>query len=401
MYNYVTSFAVGKTGGGANTGTSLETIKKGDILIVDYNSGAVLTGTSNTITTNPVIAIVSCKEDGVPIVSGPIYGQTLVGGGKSAYVAPAYTKKGFGYTSASTSVGVPAVAATASNYDFSIVLKTDLRLHPNKQDRLDFSVTSVGGYDLAKKAVLAINAPSDINPKLDGQKHVTAIVTSNGTPGNIGTAATATVTKGITKVTFSAAHGRSVGDIIYFPNGGTYKVAAVPSTTVITLDMPYTGESEVYLADTVQVMTSVTLFGVVITANQIKYSNPVDQYNQIDFEVGLSENWAVSPVTITTYNPGKGTGWQLRDKEIACMGWTGYTDRRDVMRAEFPFATSIALNYLTVELSYKAPVRGDLQQMLDGNGAVFIAFDNAASTQSTAVLAILNPWATSGGVSLS
>jgi len=266
---------------------------------------------------------------------------------------------------------------------------------------MDYSVKSVGGYDLAKKAVLAITAPGDINPKLDGQKYVTAVVTSNGTPGNIGTAATATVTKGLTKVTFSAVHGRSVGDIIYFPNGGTYKVATVTSTTVIQLDSPYTGESEVYVADTVKVMTSVTLFGVVVTANQIKYSNPVDQYNQIDFEIGLSENWVVSPVTITTYNPGKGTGWQVRDKEVACMGWTGYTDRRDTMRPEFVFATSTALNYLTVELNYKAPVRGDLQQMLDGNGAVFIAFDNAASTQSTAVLEILNPWATSGGVSLS
>lgn len=401
MYNYVTSFAVGKTGGGANTGTSLETIKKGDILIVDYNSGAVLTGTSNTITTNPVIAIVSCKEDGVPIVSGPIYGDTLVGGGRTAYAAPAYTKKGFGYTSASTGVGVPAVAATESVYNFSIVFKTDLRLHPNSQDRLDYSVKSVGGYDLAKKAVLAINAPSDINPKLDGQKYVTAIVTSNGTAGNIGTAATATVTKGLTKVTFGAVHGRSVGDIIYFPNGGTYKVATVTSTTVIQLDSPYTGESEVYAADTAKVMTSVTLYGVVVTANQIKYSNPVDKYNQIDFEIGLSENWAVSLVTITAYSPGKGIGWQVRDKEIACMGWAGYTDRRDPMRSEFPFATSTALNYLTVELSYKAPVRGDLQQMIEGNGAVFIAFDNAAATQSTAVLAILNPWATSGGVSLS
>ena len=401
MYNYVTSFAVGKTGGGANTGTSLETIKKGDILIVDYNSGAVLTGASNTITTNPVIAIVSCKEDGVPIVSGPIYGQTLVGGGKSAYVAPAYTKKGFGYNSVSTTVGVPAVAATASNYDFSIVFKTNLKLQPNKQDRLDVSIKSVGGYDLAKKAVLAVNEPKDINPKIDGQEYVTAVVTSNGTAGNIGTAATATATKGLTKVTFSAVHGRAVGDIIYFPNGGTYKVATVTSTTVIQLDSPYTGASEVYVADTVKVMTAVTLFGVVITANQIKYSNPVDKYNQIDFEIGLSENWILSPVTITAYNPGKGTGWQLRDKEISCMGWAGYTDRNDTMRAEFPFATSTTLNYLTAELSYKAPVRGDLQQMLDGNGALFIAFDNAASTQSTAVLAILNPWATSGGVSLS
>ena len=82
------------------------------------------------------------------------------------------------------------------------------------------------------------------------------------------------------------------------------------------------------------------------------------------------------------------------------MGWNGYTDRRDVMRAEYPFQTELAKNYLTVELSSIAPVQGDLQQTLEGPQSVFIAFDNAASTQSTAVLAILAPWSLSGGVSL-
>lgn len=93
MYNSVRSFVGGKAGGGANVGTSLETIKKGDILIVDYNSGSVLTGTGNTISTSPVIVLVSCIEDGKPIISGPIYGHNQLTGGKSAYVASALTKK--------------------------------------------------------------------------------------------------------------------------------------------------------------------------------------------------------------------------------------------------------------------------------------------------------------------
>ena len=401
MYNFVKSFVVGKTGGGANVGTSLETIKKGDILIVDYNSGSVLTGTSNTITTNPVIAIAHCIKDGVPIISGPIYGSKLVAGGKTAYAAAALKKMAIGYSTANTNIGVPAEGSTESTYDFSIVYKTDLRLHPNRQDRKDFSVVSVGGYDLARKMMLAINAEVDTNPKLYGPKYVKALVTSNGTAGNIGTAATCAVTKGLVTVTFGAAHGRSVGDIIYFPNGGTYKVAKVVSTTVLELDSPYLGETETYTADTVKVMTTVTLFGVTIEAVKIEYTNPVDKYNQIDFEIGLSENFGISPTVVTAFNPGKGLGWQVRDMEIACMGWAGYTDRNDVKRTEYPFQTAIDKNYLTVEVSSMAPVTGDLQQTYQAPQSVFIAFDNAASTQSTAVLAILNPWTTSGGVSLS
>lgn len=399
MYNHVKSFVAGKSGGGANTGTSLETIKKGDILIVDYNSGAVLTGTSNTVSTNPVIVLAHCMQDGVPIISGPIYGNKLVAGGKTAYVAQASKKMAVGYSSTNTALNLPAVG-TEATYNFAIVYKTDLRLHPNRQDRKDYSVVSVGGYDLAKKAVEAINAPVDTNPKLDGTKYVTALITSDGTAGNIGTAATATVTKGLTKVTFSAAHGRSVGDIIYFPNGGTYKVATVTSTTVIQLDMPYLGESEVYVADTVKVMTTVTKFGFTVTAVKIERTNPVDAYNQIDFEIGLSENFTLTPVVVTAYNPGKGIGWQVRDMEVSCLGWNGYTDRKDTMRNEYNFQTDIAKNYLTVELASMAPVRGDLQQEFQGPQSVFIAFDNAAATQSTAVLAILNPWAVSGGISL-
>ena len=400
MYNSVRSFVGGKAGGGANVGTSLETIKKGDILIVDYNSGSVLTGTGNTISTSPVIVLVSCIEDGKPIISGPIYGHNQLTGGKSNYVAPALTKKAVGYSTTSTGLSLPAVATTESTYNFSIVYKTDLRLHPNRQDRTDHSVVSVGGYDLARKMVSSINADIDINPKLSGPKYVKAIVTTDGTAGNIGTAATATVTKGLTAVTFSAAHGRTVGDIIYFPNGGTYKVATVTSTTVIQLDAPYSGASEVYIADTAKVMTSVTKFGVVVEAVKINYTNPVDKYNQIDFEIGLSENFALTPVVMTAFNPGKGLGWQVRDMEVSCLGWNGYTDRNDTKRSEYPFQSVVTSNYLTVELSSKAPVQADFQQTIDAPVSVFIAFDNAAATQSTAVLAILAPWALSGGVSL-
>jgi len=400
MRNFVTSFVAGKAGGGANVGTSLETIKKGDVLIVDYNSGAVLTGANNTVDTNPVIVIAHAIEDGKPLVSGPIYGKKLVAGSKNAYVAPVQPVKGVGYTSASTGGDLPTLAEEAT-FSAGIVLKTDLRLHPNRQDRIDISVRSLGGYDLARKLADSLSGAIDRNPVLYDKKYVFGRVTSDGTPTNIGTSATATVTKGSKEVTFGAVHGLSAGAFLDFPNVGVYEVANIDSTTVVTLDAPYAGESEVIAADTVKEQDGAAAFGFEVVGVKQERTNPVDSYSQVDFELGLSENFGMEAVTVTEYKPGVGTGWQVRDMEVSCLGFNGYTDRLDTMRAEYPFQSVITSNYLTYSISSMAPVRGDLQQSFEGPQSVFIAFDNAASTQSTAVMAILAPWAASGGIDLS
>ena len=70
--NYVTSFVNGKVGGIADVGTSLETITKGDILVINADTGAVLTGAGNTVSTAPRIALAYCVVDGYPIISNVI-----------------------------------------------------------------------------------------------------------------------------------------------------------------------------------------------------------------------------------------------------------------------------------------------------------------------------------------
>ena len=141
MYNYVTSFLAGKVGGTANVGTGLANIKNGDLFIINAESGAILTGTGNTITTAPVIALVGCIEDGKPMVSGPIYGKALKGGGLSVYAAATVLKKAFGYSTVNTTATIPTVTKETT-FNGAVVLKDELRLVPNKQPRLDFNVVS-------------------------------------------------------------------------------------------------------------------------------------------------------------------------------------------------------------------------------------------------------------------
>ncbi|WP_428743148.1 hypothetical protein [Tenacibaculum sp.] len=397
----VTSFVGGKSGGGANVGTGLSNIKKGDILILNADTGEVLTGGGNTITTAPNIAFASCVKDGIPIISGVINGKALKAGSRQAYVAPVPQVSAFGYSSVNTAATIPAAGSEYQTFSGAIVYDSELRIRPNRQERHEFSAYSKGGYDLAKNLVLDINRDVDTNPRIAGDKLFTAVVTANGSQANIGTAATATVIKGSTKVTFSSAHGLSIGDIIYFPNGGVYTVYAVPSTTVITLDYAYIGASEVYLADTVKELTTVTLYGVQVTAKLLERENPVDQYSQIKFTIGLSENFNLKEDVVTAYVRGVGSGWQVRDKEVSCLGWMGYTDRNDTKRNEYSFSTEVDKNYVTVSLSSEVGIQLDLQQNGVAPVTAFLAFDNAASTQLDAVMAILTPWAATGGIDLS
>ena len=400
MRNFVTSFVAGRAGGGANVGTELENIRRGDIFIINYDTGAILSGSGNTIVNTPVIAIVSCIEDGVPIVSGPIFGNRLAGGSTSPFVAPVFTIKGFGFTAASTASTLPTFA-TPQIFNFNVVLKDNLRLLSNRQSRFDYSVQSTGGYDLALRAKSAVNSVADVNPRMPGQALFSASISTNGSQANIGTAATSTVVRGSRRVVFSSAHGLTAGAFVFFPRTGTFRVDSVTNTTTIMLDAPYHAISETLGATVAKVLSTVTQFGIEIVANEVRYTNPVDQYNQIDFEIGLSENFGLREVTVAAYNPGRGLGWQVRDKEVSCLGWVGHTDRLCAVRTSYQFQSVTALNYRTTEISSIAPVIGDLQQTLDGPQSVFIAFDNAAATQSNAVLAILAPWALSGGVNLS
>ncbi len=399
---FVTKFLGGKVGGGANVGTSLETIKKGDILLINTNTGAVLTGGGNDIANAPVISVVTCMEDGVPLVSKPIYGAALVSGSRQDYSAPVQEVRGFGYSSVNTAGNISSVSELTT-YTGAIVFDTESRLLANKQDRLDFSVESeTGGYDAAVKIVRDINREADVNPHVTGKRYIKATVKTNGTEANIGTAATATVISRSREVVFGAAHGLSVGNIVMFPNGGTYKVASVPNTTTIMLDYPYQGDSEVYPADTAKSLTSVDLYGVQLDAYELERISKDDEYNIVKFSVALSNGLAgLEDTEITAYTRGQGSGWETRDLEVKHLGWNGYSDRNNTKRLDFPFFTDFDRNYDVVSLYYEESIRGDFYNNNDAPNGVLLVFDAAASTQKDAVMAILAPWAASGGIDLS
>lgn len=398
----VTSFIAGKVGGGANAGTGLGNIKKGDIFVVNADTSTIMTGGSHTVTNAPNIAIAHCIQDGYPIMSGIISGKALKEGSTKDFIAPVAQVSGFGYHPTVNPTGtLPAAGDVEDEFGGAIVVPTDLRLSPNRQSRHEFNAVSKGGYDLGMKLVRDINRPVDTNPRIGGEKLFFAKLISNGTKTNIGTSATVDVVEGSDSVTFSSAHGLNAGDYVEFPDAGLYTVKAAPSTTVITLNYAYAGVSETIPADTAKEVDTPTLFGIVVNTIVLVPTNPVDKYNQVVFSLAISENLETVESVITAPVTGQGKGWEVRGKEIACMGWSGGTDRLDTMRTEYPFTTSLDIDYNTVSLSALAPIRIDMQQTGQAPVALFFAFDDAAETQRTAVMDILTPWALSGGVDLS
>ena len=401
--NHVTTFITGKQTGADNTGSTLETMVKGDLLLINYDTLAVLSGAGNTIANAPVIAIAYCKEDGVPLISNPIYGKSLTGGGSTAYAAPAYAKKGFGYTSASTTATLPAVGSTEIEWSGALVFPTDLRLRPNKQSRLEFNVYSKGGYDLALKLKSDINRMSDVNPRLDGNKLVVANISSNLTTVIGAVGVTYAVTKGTKTVTFSAAHGLVQGSYVKLADGYTYRVASLGTGNVLYLDSAYLGATVTAATSNLSFksadgVTEPSLIGIEIVANPIVINNPVDKYDQVDFTIGLSKAFgSLAEVVITAFGLGAGTGQQIRDFEISCMGWDGYTDRRDPMRQAYSFQSNLSLPYNTVSVSSKLPVT-DYGNPVDAPVSVLLAFYNTVATQRTTFMGILTPWLASGGV---
>ena len=88
------------------------------------------------------------------------------------------------------------------------------------------------------------------------------------------------MTKGLSHICCTWYPGAHFG----FPNVGFTKVVERSKVSGYS----YAGVSETMLS-TVNKLVAGAFGGVQFNANQIKRTNPVDQYSQLDFEIGLSE----------------------------------------------------------------------------------------------------------------
>ena len=151
-------------------------------------------------------------------------------------------------------------------------------------------------------------------------------VVSNGTLAAIGTA-TLAATNGSKLLTYSAAHSLAVGDLVFIA-GATYKVAAVPSTTTVTLNIAFQGTTVTALAtgttyaSTHGKLTVPTAFGIRLTGVPAPFNvNTMRDYYANRFTTTFSDSSVL--ITVSGAQNGNGVWQQVAMDEYLSYGYEG------------------------------------------------------------------------------
>lgn len=215
-------------------------------------------------------------------------------------------------------------------------------------------------------------------------------VISDGTTAAIGTA-TLAATNGSTALTYSAAHSLAVGDLVFIA-GATYQVAAVPTTTTVTLSTPFEGTTVTALATGTTYatnhgkLTAAANFGVRLTGVQANFDvNAMRDYYVNRFTVTFSDESTL--ITTTGARTGSGVWQQVAMDEYMSYGFEGQNDMLAVPPRFRDQAVIEGNKYGCMEISWTEDIRG-LVSLQGGKGSVLVYVDLGTSgafpaTQST------------------
>ena len=216
-------------------------------------------------------------------------------------------------------------------------------------------------------------------------------VISDGTPAAIGTA-TLAATNGSKALTYSAAHGLAVGDLIFIA-GATYQIAAVPTTTTATLSTPFEGTTVTALATGTTYasehgeLSAVTNFGVRMTGVQADFDvNAMRDFYVNRFTVTFSDSSTL--ITTTGARTGSGVWQQVAMDEYMSYGFEGQNDmlgtppRHRDQEVKIPgqgTITAADARYGCLEISWTENIQG-LVSLQGGKGSVLVYINLDAAT---------------------
>lgn len=359
MYKNVNRVLVGS---GANTGSgTLQTIKKGDLLLVD-ESGKVLANAnaSKAIPKYAKVYIAMGIADGEAVLSSPIQGNTVSNYVKHNYVAPVQAVRLIG----------PNIEATAdTQYHLRILIKDQNRIFGEKPTLIDFFSIANGSQE-----DLALDFMKQFYTKNYGHNFQGTLLqldrVNDGTVTTFGTGINITVVKGSTLVSAGAAHGLTAGDHIRI-QGIDYVVATVPSSTTFTLDIAYTGVSETITAGDANTgkVATITNWGLRLTglAQNSRLSRaanePIDEYEWVVFDASFSSVDAVfaADVTKTEANPGNGYWKQVAQAEHNAKGYLGDMSRRRYFDIRIDNNVDPTKTYGSIVITHAEIMNGDFQ----------------------------------------
>jgi hypothetical protein len=221
-------------------------------------------------------------------------------------------------------------------------------------------------------------------------------VVSNGTLAAIGTA-TLAATNGSKLLTYSAAHSLAVDDLVFIA-GATYKVAAVPSATTVTLNIAFQGTTVTALAtgttyaSTHGKLTVPTAFGVRLTGVPAPFNvNTMRDYYANRFTTTFSDSSTL--ITVSGAQNGNGVWQQVAMDEYLSYGFEGENNQLAVpslardQYVKIPGVGSLVAadcTYSALSIAWTEDMRGLVAMApAKGNVIVYLNLTTAGSLSAT------------------
>lgn len=392
MLNYVNRVIVGKSTGGANTGSTLAAITRGDILVLGEDMSILANGADK----QPCYVVVGTGVTANPfIMSSLIHPIDSMKVNQKTTRAAAAQVSYVGWNGTVGNITVPAVGDIA---EVILAFKDRLRLIANRQTRLVLNAAAIttDRYDICALLEAQSRFSSPHSDPYGVQVDILAVGTTTVYDYDI------TVVKGSNKVTSltGTKHDTGtdliVGDVMAFDNID-YKVTAI-NTLVITLDRPFKGTSGVVDNLNIDVKKTITAAGLKFTGLASPKNNAdIDVYENVVFEVGQGVKDADTGIIgtfgavdyATAADLGQGIYEQVKKMEFDVQGYLGNTNLTQWPVHSFDYHAVSGIAYDIVNINSFDEHEGDLQSQMKSPVGLTIAFSSSASTQRNAVLTIL------------
>lgn len=378
-YNNVNRVLVGD---GTNSGaiTHISGIQKGDLFLVDESNQIVATkAAAAALPKFEKVYIAAGIDSGIAILSSPIQGNTASKYEGKAFVQPSERVVILGYNgTASTGISVSA----DTEYRLRVLIKDSHRPNGMRQTLSDVNYTA-GASDTDE--IVAYKVAALYGQKDYGENYMADKVKLERVSDGTFNAADndVSVVNGSKQITFATAATHStgtafvVGDIIRLGGTGAgdpvYKITAVDGL-VLTLDVPYVGDTATIAAANAGQMATVTEWGFKLSgiAQNSKVSRganePFDQYEWISFDAvfstadDLSSSQEAATFTeVTALAPGQGFWKQVADREEAAKGYFGDTSKRRWYDQRIDSAVVAGTEYGSVVITHADVHKGDFQ----------------------------------------
>ena len=350
-------------GDGANVGTTLAGITKGDLFLLNESGSIIATNAAAAaLPKNATVQIAVGVEKDYAVLSGPISGRDVVGYEFQDTVAKSEQVTYLGYDG-TTITGIASDPNT--EYRLRVLIKDDAR--PNGQRPSLIDVNYKTGSSTTQKE-LAYSVACLFGQKDYGENYASNFVKLERISDGTFAALTnnATVTKGSTTVS-STAHGLLAGDVVRIGGTGATEavyIVASATTNAFELDIAYKGESGTVLAANIGKLTAITNWGFKLTGLEqdskvYRAANePLDIYQWINFEAvfteaddGASDQYSAKTST-TLANPGQGYWKQVAQSEEYAKANRGDQSKRLYFDQRLSSNTAVGTAYDSIVISY-------------------------------------------------